>query len=177
MTAIVWTRLDGVASLEDFMLRGRLLEGRYVAHAAGVPIAGMYFIGCDESWRTQRVTMRIVRDSEAIEMSITVDADRRWTVDGVHRPEFDGLADVDLAITPSTNTLPVHRLSLAVGESAPVTAVWIRFPSLTIEPLEQRYTRVAANVYRYESPNFAADVEVDEEGLVVRYGEVWGRVQ
>jgi hypothetical protein len=177
VTAIVWTRLDGVASLEHFILRERTLEGRIVAKTHGFAIASRYFIQCDESWMTRRVSVHVVRDTEATEIAMTVDAQQRWTVDGAHRPEFDGLADVDLSITPSTNTLPVHRLDLGVGESKAVTAVWLRFPSLEIVALEQRYTRIGELRYRYQSPNFAADVEVDESGLVVRYGDVWGRVE
>jgi hypothetical protein len=85
---------------------------------------------------------------------------------------------VDLAVTPSTNTLPIRRLDLAVGEGRDVVAAWVRFPGLTIEPLPQRYVRIAEHQYRYESRGgeFTAELEVDTLGVVVRYGSFWERV-
>ncbi len=95
----------------------------------------------------------------------------------VARDDLAGCIDVDLGITPSTNTLPIRRLNLQVGESADVTAAWVRFPELTVEPLAQRYTRLDERRYRYESTTgFSAELEVDELGLVVRYGDIWERV-
>lgn len=57
-------------------------------------------------------------------------------------------------------------------------AWWIRFPDLTIERLRQRYVRSGDTLYRYSSNGgaFTADIEVDDEGLVVRYPPLWDRV-
>jgi len=93
-------------------------------------------------------------------------------------PGVAGCLDVDLAFTPATNILPLRRLALAVGESREVTAAWIRFPDLSVEPLPQRYTRRDDRLVRYESRGgaFTAELEVDELGLVVRYPPLWERV-
>ena len=42
----------------------------------------------------------------------------RWRVDGVERPDLDGILDVDLGSSSMTNAFPVRRLDLAIGESA-----------------------------------------------------------
>jgi hypothetical protein len=60
-----------------------------------------------------------------------------------------GCTDIDL-ISASTNTIPIRRLGLAVGETAEVGAAWLRFPVSTLS-LEQRYTRLEEGLYRYES--------------------------
>jgi hypothetical protein len=93
-------------------------------------------------------------------------------------PELAEFVDVDLEISPSTNTLPIRRLNLAIGESRELTAAWVRFPELTVEPLAQRYTRLAERRYRYESvvSGFTAELEVDDLGLVVTYEGLWQRV-
>jgi hypothetical protein len=93
-------------------------------------------------------------------------------------PAVAGCLDVDLAFTPATNILPLRRLGLAVGESREMTAAWVRFPDLSIEPLAQRYTRLDERRVRYESRGgaFTAELEVDELGLVVRYPPLWERV-
>lgn len=89
-----------------------------------------------------------------------------------------GLVDVDLGFTPATNTLSLRRLAPAIGSSVDVTALWVRFPELTIEPLPQRYTRLSETRYRYESASgaFVAELEVDDLGLVVVYEGGWRRI-
>jgi hypothetical protein len=101
-----------------------------------------------------------------------------WWRDGERMPDLEGLVDIDLAISPSTNTLPIRRLTLDVGGEASTDAVWVQFPSLSLGQLAQRYTRTADRRYRYESDggSFVADLDVDAQGLVVRYGDVWERV-
>ncbi|HEU0053514.1 MAG TPA: putative glycolipid-binding domain-containing protein [Longimicrobium sp.] len=120
----------------------------------------------------------MTRGGERRAISIAVE-DGRWTVDGAARPELDGCVDVDISLSPSTNTLPIRRLGLAVGESAEVAAAWVRFPGLTVEVLPQRYTRLDERRWRYESRrgSFVAELEVDADGVVTRYGDLWERVQ
>jgi hypothetical protein len=95
-------------------------------------------------------------------------------------PELSDCIDVDLGCTPSTNTLPIRRLNLEIGESREVTAAWVRFPALSVQPLRQRYTRLGEHAYRYESGNdaytFTADLAVDDLGLVTSYPPAWQRI-
>ena len=61
--------------------------------------------------------------------------------------------------------------AFSVGKEAKVRAAWLRFPSFTLEPLEQLYRRVAESRYRYESAGgrFVAELEVNAAGLVTLY--------
>jgi len=101
----------------------------------------------------------------------------RWLFDGREAPDLDGCIDIDLNFSPITNMLPIRRLSLALGESAVVNAAWLRFPSFSLERLDQMYRRTGANAYHYESAggSFHADLTVDEFGLVLDYPPFWIR--
>src|SRR5947209_17719639 len=77
--------------------------------------------------------------------------------------------DVDLNFSPSTNTLPIRRLDLAIGEEAEVRAAWLRFPSFELEPLVQRYEHLDEQTCRYESGSDSAEVRVNGDGLVTAY--------
>ncbi|HEX8940087.1 MAG TPA: putative glycolipid-binding domain-containing protein, partial [Candidatus Limnocylindrales bacterium] len=88
---------------------------------------------------------------------------------------IDGCPDVDLVVTPATNTLPIRRLGLQAGETATIRALWIRVPSLELVVAEQEYACHAPGRYRYRAGSFAADLEVDEDGLVVDYAGIWRR--
>ena len=88
-----------------------------------------------------------------------------------------GCQDVDLSVTPATNTRPIRRLDLDIGKSESVTAAWIKIPDLKVQLLSQRYTRVAKNTYRYESATgFSAEITVDDLGLVITYAGGWERI-
>jgi hypothetical protein len=91
-------------------------------------------------------------------------------------PDLDNCLDVDLEWSPSTNTLPIRRLGLAIGDMKTVTAAWVRFPSLEVQRLDQSYERVDERRYRYRSGRFTADLAVDEDGVVLQYGVNWKAV-
>lgn len=92
------------------------------------------------------------------------------------RPELDGCLEVDISITPMTNTLPINRLGLGVGESAEIRAVYVELPQLEVSVMPQRYTRLAERLYRYQSEGFQADLTVDEHNIVVDYPNLWRRL-
>lgn len=63
-------------------------------------------------------------------------------------PAIQGCVDIDLGWTPSTNTLPIRRLQLGVGTSSgPITAAWVRFPELKLEPLPQEYRNLRRTTF------------------------------
>jgi hypothetical protein len=113
--------------------------------------------------------------SRTIDVAVAVDAARHWRLGDVDCPAVAGCVDIDLAFSPSTNSLPIRRLALAPGREARVRAAWLRFPELTLEPLEQRYHRLDATTYRYESDGgaFTADLRTNAAGFVTRYPGLW----
>ncbi len=154
--------------------RGFALEGVVLAPANGQPARVDYRVEADEGWRARSARLRVEAATWAREIRLERNDDR-WLIDGRHDPSLDGCVDVDLRITPATNTLPIRRLRLAVGGSAAVTAAWVGFPELEVRPLAQTYERVGDASYRYRSNGFEADLEVDDTGIVVRYGEAYWR--
>jgi hypothetical protein len=103
---------------------------------------------------------------------------RGWRVDGVPRPDLADAIDLDIVITPFTNTLPIRRLALDVGAGVDIVTAWVDTDALEVHPDPQRYTRVAADVYRFDSldSDFTADIEVDADGFVVFYPGLFERI-
>jgi hypothetical protein len=81
--------------------------------------------------------------------------------------------DVDLSFTPATNTLPIRRLGLEVGDEAEIHVAWLVWPELSVRPVLQRYARLAEDRYRYAQDDFEAELTVDEHGLVLEYEGLW----
>lgn len=154
---------------------GWLLEGTAITLLQdGRAMRAEYKIGCDRGWRTRRVSVESAVGSEKNSMTLTVDPAGVW-----HTPteSLSGLrecVDIDLAITPATNTLPIRRLDLAIGQSRDVNAAWLKFPDLTLEVLPQCYTRIDSHRYRYQSGSgFSAELQVDDFGLITSYPDGW----
>ena len=150
------------------------LEGGAAFLHDGRPCHLEYAITCDRNWHTRRTIVNGWLGDHAIDVAIEA-ADGRWTMNGREQQAVAGCIDVDLNFSPSTNLLPIRRLELAAGQSADVRTAWLRFPSFTLELLEQRYTRLADDRVRYESftTNFAAELHVSPNGLVLDYENLW----
>ena len=151
------------------------LSGAVAGAIDGTPFRVDYAIACGADWltRSARVTHWLGAAPPA-QLEIECDAGR-WTVDGADASALAGATDIDLGFSPSTNTLPIRRLRLAVGASAVIHTAWLRFPAFELVRGEQRYARTAQRVYRYESGTYAADIAVDDAGLVTDYDE-WRRI-
>jgi hypothetical protein len=178
---VVWRRTD-ITGLEHFQIShtpdGPLLEGTVVAAPDEGPLRVEYTIECNPAWHTRRVVVHALINHRREHLELVRDDDLRWWRDGTPVPEIEGCVDIDISETPSTNTLPIRRLALGIGESAPVKSAWILFPSMEIRPLPQTYVREAERRYRYDSRGgeFTATLEVDEHGIVLDYPPFWERV-
>ena len=175
-----WRRLDVPGSEVAEAHRtenGWRLTGDLHVEESGVIARLHYTIDCDTAWRTRSALIIGEASGQPVRFDLAADGAGHWTRDGKRVSDVDGALDVDLGFTPATNTLPIQRLKLAVGASAPVTSAWLRFPELHLERLEQTYTRESERSYRYravvDGEPFTALLETDDVGRVLRYGNLW----
>lgn len=105
--------------------------------------------------------------------------DNDWIVNGQVRKEFATCIDVDISVTPFTNSLPINRLNLECNKPQPIEVLYIDVLENSIRAARQRYIRKSDTVYTFETvPNdFEADIIVDTEGFVVHYPELFDRVE
>ena len=179
--AVVWKNLllDGRDycclwhTAEGWLLKGTVV-GVLKDHR---PMQARYEIYCDENWVTHRVQVERTIGSDVKSLALSVESRGTWRSSGQELHDIHGCDDVDLALTPATNTLPIRRLNLKVGRSESVIAAWVKFPELTVQPLSQHYTRLGKDTYRYESnTGFSAEIVVDDLGLVTTYPGGWERI-
>jgi hypothetical protein len=165
-------RFEFLRTADEWLFRGTILT---LAHNAAVEAS--YEIECDHSFRTRRANVSI--QDEAGERSVQIAAESgRWFENGVENRTVAGAIDIDLGWSPSTNTLPIRRLGLKIGQtSGEFIAAWVRFPELTLQPLPQEYLRLGDRKYRYSSRGgaFIAELLVDEHDLVLDYEGFWQR--
>lgn len=172
---LLWQRLES-PGLERFTLEQDptpTLNGTVVLALEGQPATVHYRIFTTADWKTRQVTVELAWGDVEKRIELHVDDEQRWWQGEQELTQLRGFYDVDLSVTPATNTLPLRRLELGIGEDREVTAAWVKFPELELEPLPQRYTHVAERHYRYESGtelvNFSAELQVDDLSIVTDY--------
>src|ERR1700737_1479587 len=180
MIAPSMERFVAARTESGFQLSGLILQAHQDA-----PYVGRYSIEVDEAWRTRAVQVELDNDGRH-QIALVTDGAGHWARAGAARgrwrgggeppPPLESCLDVDLEWSPSTNTLPIRRLGLKVGETEVVAAAWVRLPSLEVPRLDQSYERTDERRYRYRSGRCTADLAVDEDGMILQYGVSWKAV-
>ncbi len=137
-----------------------------IAQAAGVPFTLRYRleVGSDGA-----LVAGMLRISGAASLTLTRAASGRWQGNGGEDlRDLSGCTDLDLSVTPSTNTLALRRLQLRPGQSGEVLAAVIEVPSLTRRVVRQRYTRLGPHTYQFENlgGGYSTELTVDDELFV-----------
>jgi uncharacterized protein len=184
---IIWSPWDepGLEHLHFVQEDQQILaDGMILRVKDGRPFRARYQIRCDPAWRVQAVEISLL-DSSHEDIRLYADGKGNWK-DGAGNPIpiLDGCVDVDISITPFTNTLPVRRLKWEQGTSAEFAAAYIAVPEMEVRPSRQRYTclerSAEGGLYRYEDKGlfrgFTALLPVDSDGLVLDYPELFRRV-
>jgi hypothetical protein len=178
---IVWSTWDG-SGLEHLRLNDAS-EGGFVADSAGIaimdgsPYRVRYRTRIDSAWRTRSVWVD-VEDPDGTRRTVALigDGEGNWTdTAGEPRLDLEGCVDIDIRVTPFTNSLPIRRLGIQEGQVEPISVVYIDIPSLVVTPEVQRYTGLADNTFRFEgiSTGFIADLVTDSEGFITTYPDGW----
>jgi uncharacterized protein len=170
---LVWRGLEEwLAEACEVVLEGDRLEARGVQLGAEPhPYRLDYELTTGADW----VTERLLVSCEARSLDLVRAADGSWSANGEPQPQVEGALDCDLAFSPLTNFMPARRLS---SEPADHVMAWVSVPDLTVLRSEQRYEPIDERHVRYIGldSEFTAELELDEDGLVVRYPRMAERV-
>jgi uncharacterized protein len=180
-----WRHRDAREGFEvvffDSRAAGVRIEGHTTAIENGEAFAVGYVIELDREWHTRTAEISERSRSGARRVALETSGDGSWLIDGSAAPHLDGCYDVDLEASIMTNALPVRRLRLCAGDSAPVPAAYVRSPGLTVERLEQHYLREdrpGDHRYAYSAPafDFRCEFAYDRSGLLLEYPGIAARV-
>lgn len=154
------------------------VKGHITGQGLGKLLNVNYLLEINEKWEIQSVNINFQSDS-TFNISLTKNKDNHWVNEkGKILEQLDNCIDIDIALTPFTNTLPINRLGLAVGESKEIKVVYFELPNKNFSPSKQRYTNLGNGVYKYENlaSGFTANLKVDSQGFVLDYPGIWHRV-
>ena len=135
-----------------------------------------YELVLDRDWSFRFAHIEALTGERVLEL--TSDGRGSWTVDGETRSDLEDCVDIDISGSPFTNTLPIRRHPLDLDDEADFVMAWIDLDELTVRPDPQRYTRLDADLYLYESldSDFEREITVDADGFVVEYPGLFERL-
>lgn len=181
---VLWRQLVGIGAehlvltVDDDVHADVHANGMAVGEIESTAYRIRYEVDCDARWNVERLHVEDMLHKRSMTWA-RLQKDR-WSDGEGH--ELEGLAgctDVDLMITPFTNTLPIRHLGLQPGEQREIMVVFVSVPDLTATKVRQRYACLELNEnggrYRYESltTGFTAELKVDTDGLVVDYPNIF----
>ncbi len=181
MQPILWQALQWPAT-EYFTLQdngtGKLAAGCINGVRDQQPFCVHYKIEITPSWQVS--SFHIKQEGPApTELKLTSDLHGHWfDKDNNHIDAFDNCIDIDISLTPFTNTLPVKRLPFELQESKLLDMLYINLPEFELQKVQQRYTRTGPQEYLYDnvSTDFTAQLPFDENDIVIDYPGIFRRI-
>jgi hypothetical protein len=179
---IIWQGLDEYHTTEHCMLtaheEGIAINGTVIGGIEGKRFSVDYFIEADEFWHVIAFSINYVLNDGVYVIEYTSDGRGNWFSNGEPDERFTGCNEIDISVTPFTNTLPVKRLGLQVGEQRKIKVLYIDILEQEIKPVEQLYTRLGDSTYKFENvaDDFKAEILFDADALVVDYPGLFKRV-
>lgn len=143
------------------------------------PYRAEYELDAPSNWVTRRLEVEVTGAGVRRSLVLEHDGSGAWSANGEARPDLDGALDCDLAFSPLTNVMPVRRHALHERDATHDFAMaWVSLPDLAVHNSPQRYEHVRAGVVRFVGldNDFTAELELDADGLVVRYPRIAERV-
>ena len=136
-----------------------------------------YLIKTNALWETIYLEINCRHDNKTQLLKFKGDGKGNWISDGKPAEQFTGCIDVDIPLTPFTNTLPIKRLNLSNGQTQEIKVIYCDLLEGRTKAVTQKYTRVSETSYHYENvPNdFEATIQVDDSGFIVDYPSLFVR--
>jgi hypothetical protein len=136
-----------------------------------------YQIQTNQHWETLFVELKARHSNRQQHLMLEGDTKGNWTMNGKQTAELKGCIDVDIPLTPFTNTLPINRLRLQQGAEQEISVVYLDILQWKTHAVHQKYIRLSDTAYHYENvPNdFEATIETDAQGFVIDYPSLFNR--
>jgi uncharacterized protein len=137
-----------------------------------------YCIKTNPDWQTVFLEINSRHNDQVQHIKLESDGKGNWMHNDKKADQFSGCIDVDIPLTPFTNTLPIRRLTLNKGQSTEIRVIYCDLLEKEIKAVAQKYTCLSPTEYHYENiPNdFEATIQTDGSGFVVDYPSLFVRM-
>ena len=179
-TNLLWTGTE-YHSLENCLVKsvanGFEIDSIIIGFYQDTIFRVAYKIKTTMSWETNYLEIHSRFNNERHHSLFESDANGNWKFNGNADKKFSGCIDVDLSLTPFTNTLPVNRLNMDIQNEQVIEVLYCDVLQNEFRKVNQRYIRLSDAIYRFQNvPNdFESEIEVDGNGFIVNYPQLFKR--
>lgn len=169
---MAWRRLDEKGQERCIFVCAEALCGLEGLGAVAINGSGLVFeyrMQLTPAWDLRQASIVAHLGDDEFALNVEHREDGSWLFNGALAAEYTMCTDIDLSFSPSTNTMAIKRLNLAVGQEGASRAVYVSEPELKLSVLDQLYRRVDQHRYEYSTGDFTGEIEVDDEGIVQKY--------
>lgn len=177
---IIWKGLDS-NSMEFCRIHfGERIhvKSSIVGFSEDFPFKADYEIELSGGWVISRIQLKTCLGNVEQSLDLKHDGHGKWFGDGKEWKSLEGCMDIDISVTPFTNSLPINRLKPAPGIKTDIDVVYIDILHFGITPERQHYTQLNKDTYLFsnDSGDFTANITVDSQKLVVHYPTLFDRL-
>ncbi|MFW6075498.1 MAG: putative glycolipid-binding domain-containing protein [Chloroflexota bacterium] len=185
-SALAWPGTEHVIVNEGS--EGVVVDSFSVALIEGVPSRTSYRLRLAENYAIRRVELNqfaVEGDpgTASQRIALETDGEGNWTGQDTYEiQDFAGARDIDISITPYTNTLPIRRIGFEPQQSEVVKVVWLRVPQMEVVLVRHRYTCLEwsenGGKFTFESldTGYTTEILVDGNGVVIDYPDLFHRI-
>jgi hypothetical protein len=147
-----------VSTERDTRIRGTIITPSY----------GLYYrIKLDDTERVR--TVKLERTDGAV-LELFCDGLGNWSDDRAEPLNaLRGCTDLDIWPTPLTNSLPLWRTPWTVGTPQRLAMAFVDADNMSVKRAEQIYTLLDPTQVRFQSADFEAVLEIDDDRIVTSY--------
>jgi len=177
---ILWTGIE-YNSLENCILtitdKGSEVNSSIIGTHANEIYKIEYRIRTNQHWETTFFEIKSQLYNAVEIIDFRKEGKESWYVNGQTDEKLNGCIDIDISLTPFTNTLPINRLRLSENQDEQIKVLYVDVLGRKMMPVLQKYTKLSPTDYKYENvPNdFESVISVDDLGLVVKYPGLFKR--
>lgn len=175
---IVWEGLDR-KSMECLHWQeqdnGYTINSQLTGVIEDVPFAIHYRIDTDKAWQVRHFRVNNLHNT-AQYLELYSDTKGNWFDNDKPVEELAGCIDIDITLTPFTNTLPIRRIDYPHRERVLINVLYITLPAFTMEKVVQQYTKDHEYLYSFALDDFKAKLPVDENYFVTDYPGLFKRL-
>ena len=135
-----------------------------------------YQLITDINWRINILDI-VCRSNEIVRQWQLKKLNGGWLINDIWTPDLKECIDIDISLTPFTNTLPIRRLNFTDQPRHSIEVVYLNILTGEISKSRQHYTKISDRLYLYENDTraFHAQLHIDDHCFVTEYEELFVR--
>jgi hypothetical protein len=175
LTKLVWTGLENATFEHCTIIRSPgniLVQSKIEGAVNNVHTVVEYELRLTNAWIVYDAELKVNLADQEQSVKLIHNKSGEWSDGELHiLPGLEDCMDIDISVTPFTNTLPVKRLCFKPGESRELKMVYIDLPSFELKMSRQRYTWLGNNRFIYEGidTGYRNEITFNPEGFVIQY--------